>query len=113
MCYHLYRNRHHPPNKPHSAKPGPIKRQYHPPQQTEKKQDFDEESGLGFRIPFSSSINNVTSLIGAVVSLLEVIIILLIALAGSIGIAAFLLALLIGGNKAAEIFLHLLEQKVS
>jgi len=113
MYYHLYRNRHHPPNKPHSAKPGPIQRQYHPPQQTEQKHDFDEEPESDLCVRPSASIKNVTSLIGSVISLLEVIIILLIALAGSINIAAILLAVHIGGTRALEIVFHVLEQKVS
>ena len=111
MLYHRYRNRHRPPNKPPLAKPRSIKRQYHPPQQAQQKHDFDEESECDSYVPPSSSVKNVTSLIGVVVSLLEVIIILLIALAGSIVIAAILLALHIGGTRAAEIVLHVLKQK--
>jgi len=118
MCQHLQRYKHHPPNEAHPAKLSSIKWQPHSQQQAQQKHDFDEEPESDPCIPSSSSVKNVISLIGAitpligvVISLIGMIVILKIVLAGSIDIAAILLALHMGGTRALEIVLQVLKQK--
>ena len=111
MTYDPYRNRRHPPNKPRPAKPRSIKRQYHPPQRIIQRHGFADEREVDFRKPSTFSARNVILTIEKVTSLLEVIVILILTLAGSVGLVAILLAVHLSGTKAFEIILHVLKQK--
>jgi hypothetical protein len=111
MYPYVQRDRHYLPRNPQSVRSRSIKKQYHPPQQSQQKKGPDEESEADPRIHSSPLIKNMTSLIRVLESLLEVVIILLIAGAGLAFIAAILLALHMGGIRALESMGLLLKQK--
>lgn len=108
-----YHHRHHPPNAPRLVESTSMQKRRLPHKRVQQKHDFDERPESDFRVPCSSFMNNTTALIGVIVSLLEVVIILIIAWSGSIIFAAILLALHIGGTKAAEIVFNVLKLKGS
>ena len=111
MSHHVYRNRQQPPNTPQRARIYAVKRPY-PQQQMEQEYDLVEEPPPHFRIPPSSSVKDAISLIG-------VVIILIIALDGFqtgntliLGMAALLLASLIGGPKLVELLLRFWKRRI-